>query len=158
KNADLAIAVEPLAKVVQKHPELTVEVVQALAYGSTMRGKAVPHLRTFCAHADPEVRAAAITGLCNAAPDDVEKELRATLQDRTAKVRQAAAQSYFQLLRNQRPPLGPNPTEEEVDQWVEKCRAGKDRAAWLSDLGELLPALLTAESPKERLHAALPLI
>jgi HEAT repeat protein len=104
RSADLAVAVDPLAAVAPKHPDLAAEVVGALAHGSTMRQKAVTHLRKFCTHAQPEVRAAAVAGLCQTVPDEAQDELRAALRDPSTTVRQAATAALFQILTSRRPP------------------------------------------------------
>src|SRR5262249_48888371 len=55
-TADLATAVEPLVRAAGKHLDLAPEVVRTLARRGQMAPKAIPHLRAFCGHADPEVR------------------------------------------------------------------------------------------------------
>ena len=97
-NADLAAAVEPLVKVAEKHPELAANVLHVLAEHNNMRQKAIPYLRKFCKHAQPRVRAAAISALSTAAPTDVAGELAATLGDKESEVRIAAASSLLHLL------------------------------------------------------------
>ncbi len=97
-NADLAAAVEPLVKVAEKRPELAANVLHVLAEHNNMRQKAIPYLRKFCKHAQPRVRAAAISALSTAAPSDVAAELAATLDDKESEVRIAAASSLLHLL------------------------------------------------------------
>jgi HEAT repeat protein len=97
-NADMAVAVEPLVKVAEKHPDLTASVLTMLAAGNSMRQKAIPHLRTFCKHQRPRIRAAAIAALCTATSDDVGDELAAALDEKESEVRIAAATALFKLL------------------------------------------------------------
>lgn len=157
---DLAVAVEPLAEAARKHPELTAEIVAALAHGSNMRAKAIPHLQRFGRHETPEVRAAAVTGLCLAAPADAEPHLKAALQDQASKVRQAAATALLGLLEDQRPNRRHDRDDHTVDWdvWLDEFRAGKHRPKWIAGLVELLRPMLTAAAPEERLSAAIPLI
>lgn len=91
-------AVEPLVRAVGAHPELAAEIVAALASDVGLRYEAVVHLRSFCAHAEPAVRAAAIAGLGGAAPDQIEKEMLVTLADPESQVRIAAANTLFQIM------------------------------------------------------------
>ena len=81
----MVVAVEPLVKAAEKHPDLAASVLETLARGKTMRAKAIPYLRKFCKHGKPAVRAAAVTALCAAAPDDVADELLAALCTRRAR-------------------------------------------------------------------------
>src|SRR5262249_31153355 len=98
KKANLATAIDPVAAGAQKHPDLAAEVVEVLSQGSNGRSKAIPHLRKFCLHPKADVRAAAITGLCNAAAEDCQKELRAAIEDMDSSVRRAAAKAFLHLL------------------------------------------------------------
>ena len=97
-EADLEVAVEPLVAAASEHPDLAAEIFSILAGGEKMRAKAVPHLRKFCKHEDAAVRAAALTSLAEAAPDAVEEEAAAGLQDAHGKVRIAAADVVFGLV------------------------------------------------------------
>ncbi len=183
EQADLVAAVDPLAQAAQAHPELAAAAVHALTSGSNMRNRAVPHLRRFCAHERAEVRAAAIDGLCDAAPDGAEQELRAALRDPHTGVRRTAAKKVFKLLSDvQRhtdlgEPVGAFGSglraitgwvgsgmarnQEDSDAAIQEVRSGKalpkDRR-WVLGLSDLLRPMLTAESAEERLAAAMPLI
>jgi len=64
QGADVVAAVEPMVKAATAHPELAAEIARMMAESNKMRPKAVSHLRTFCSHAEPAVRAAAIEALC----------------------------------------------------------------------------------------------
>jgi HEAT repeat protein len=97
-EADMTVAVEPLVKVATKHPDLAANVLKQLAEKSNMRQKAIPHLRKFCMHEKPKIRAAAIAALCTAASSDVDDELLAALGDKESEVRIAAASAFFKLL------------------------------------------------------------
>ncbi len=101
-GADMVVAVEPLVRAAEKHPELAAGVLEALANGQTMHAKAVPHLRKFCKHEKPQVRAAAVTALCTAALDDVENELLGAFGDPQSEVRIAAASAMLHLLDRSR--------------------------------------------------------
>jgi HEAT repeat protein len=101
-GADMAVAVEPLVSAAVKHPDLAAKIVEMLARGDQMRPKALPHLRKFCQHEDPLIRAAAVAGVCQAEPDAAEEELAAGLQDADSRVRTAAASAVFELMERQR--------------------------------------------------------
>jgi HEAT repeat protein/thioredoxin-like negative regulator of GroEL len=90
-RVDMVLAVDPLVRAASQHPDLAPKVVEMLAQGAKMRVRAVPHLRTFRKHADPVIRAAALRGLCEAVPAEMEEQITAGLQDPSAKVRIAAA-------------------------------------------------------------------
>jgi HEAT repeat protein len=97
-EADMSVAVEPLVKVATKHPDLAANVLKLLAEKGNMRKKAIPHLRKFCKHELPTVRAAAIAALCAATSGDAEDELSATLADQESEVRIAAAAAFFKAM------------------------------------------------------------
>jgi len=101
-DADMAVAVEPLAKAVLQHPDLAPKIVEILAEGTEMRPRAVPHLRKFANHERPAVRAAAVSGLVTAAPDDIQQELAAAMADADRSVRIAAVSGLFKILDGQR--------------------------------------------------------
>ena len=88
----LVAAVEPLLRVVARHPELAAEAVATVSYDSTMSRTAVGQLRALAAHSDPAVRAAAVRGVCNADPNAAEADLRAALRDPVSLVRVTAAE------------------------------------------------------------------
>ncbi len=97
-EADMALAVKPLAKVVGKHPDLAASVLKQLAEKSNMRQPAIPYLRKFCKHKIPKVRAAAIAALSTATSGDTEDELLAALGDKESEVRVAAASAFFKAM------------------------------------------------------------
>jgi hypothetical protein len=101
-HADLAVAVEPLARAATKHPDMAARILEMLAQGNNMRTKAIPHLRKFCAHELPKVRAAAITAICQAASDGAGEELLAALGDADSEVCIAAASALFNSLDSRR--------------------------------------------------------
>jgi HEAT repeat protein len=112
--ADLATAVEPLVRAAGKHPELAAEIVRTLSHSSNMGPAALPHLRTFCGHAEAQVRAAAVGGLSRLVllggaarqkkitAEDVHQELRRALRDPAGSVRQAAGEALFEVLEHLR--------------------------------------------------------
>ena len=185
--ADLALAVEPLVRAAGKHPDLAPEIVRTLSNHGTMAATSIPHLRTFCRHADAEVRAAAIAGLCGlvvrvngpemsgprrshfgfqtpppitATPESIQGELRGALQDRVGQVRQAGGEAVFTYLENVwRASFTTGEIKpDDLEPWLAKYQAGKDRPAWLAALIALLDANLGAATPEERLAAALALV
>ena len=101
-NANMAAAVEPLAKAATKHRQLAPSIFSTLVSGPNMMQPAIPYLRTFCTDKEPDIRAAAIEALCQAASDDVENEIMAALNDVDSKVRIAAASAMFKTLERQR--------------------------------------------------------
>jgi HEAT repeat protein len=101
-EVDVPTAVEPLAKVASKHPELATSVLTLLSGKYNMRQKAIPYFRKFCKHDKPQVRAAAIAALCGAEPNAAENELLATLADKDGSVRIAAADALFAMLDQSR--------------------------------------------------------
>ena len=101
-NADMVVAVDPLVRAAAKHPDLAPKIVEMLAHGQNMRVAALPHLRKFRKHADPQVRAAALSGLCTVLPVEMGSEVTAGLQDPSDKVRITAAQVCFQSMEAQR--------------------------------------------------------
>lgn len=96
-QADLITAVDPLAKVAQRHPDLAAKVIEALTTTRSGLTKAEEHLRSFCRHENPKVRAPAIAGLCQINAQDVDAELRAALADQESAVRISAASALFQI-------------------------------------------------------------
>jgi HEAT repeat protein len=101
-HADLAVAVEPLARAAERHPDLASSVLGMLAGGGKMRAKAIPHLRKFCKHEKAGIRAAAIAALESAASTDIEQELLAAINDKEGEVRTAAAQALLMLMDQSR--------------------------------------------------------
>ena len=95
-HADLAVAVAPLVKVAGQHPDLAAEVLAMLSGQGNMSQKAIPHLRKFCKHPQPRVRAAAVAALATAAPNDAVEELAAALGDKASEVRLVATSSLFE--------------------------------------------------------------
>ncbi|QDT93653.1 HEAT repeat domain-containing protein [Gimesia algae] len=100
-DADLIVAVEPLTKAASRHPELAAEVVKSLSHGEKQGVESIPYLRKFCTHDQPEVRAAAITGLSSLIPSEVKNELQQLLSDEDSLVRTAAANALFKLLSSE---------------------------------------------------------
>ena len=101
-DADLVVAVEPLAQAADRHPDLAEQIIGILAQGDEMRAKAVPHLRRFAHSKKAMIRAAAIRGLVSAAPQAMQKELLAALDDQDRRVRVAGAEAIFELLETTR--------------------------------------------------------
>ena len=98
ENIDMPAAVEPLIKVIPKHPDLAASVVEILTHGGNMRDKATQQLRNLRKHDDPRIRAAVIRGL--AGTD--EKGFRDGLTDPDSRVRIAAANALFTRFESMR--------------------------------------------------------
>ncbi|MHB0957776.1 MAG: HEAT repeat domain-containing protein [Pirellulaceae bacterium] len=98
EQVDAERAVEPLVRAATKHKALAPQAVAILARGSHMQEAAIPHLRTFFASEDATLRAAAVSGLCQADPDNVKEVLLSALADPHSEVRVAAATSALELL------------------------------------------------------------
>jgi HEAT repeat protein len=96
-QADLITAVDPLAEVALRHPDLAAKVIEALTTNSSGQTKAEEHLRKFCRHENPKLRAPAIAGLCQIDAADVDAELRAALADSEPAVRISAARALFEI-------------------------------------------------------------
>jgi HEAT repeat protein len=103
ERVNSASAVEPLVRTVERHPALSPAVTKILANNDQMQQSAIPHLRRFLAHENAAVRAAAIAGLCQADPSNVQNELQAALTDRESRVRIAAADALVAMLQTKRP-------------------------------------------------------
>jgi HEAT repeat protein len=106
KKGDRREAVEPMAKLVDRaEPLLAAQAVKALNTGGNTREAALPHLRRFCSHKEPAVRAAAIKELCGPlyVNVNVKTELIAALKDSASQVRTAGADALFQMLNSHRP-------------------------------------------------------
>src|SRR6185437_252943 len=73
--------IDALVQAAAAHPELAVEVVAALSYGSAIRARSIEHLRQFARHPDPAVRAKAIQALSESANEAAVAPLQAGLGD-----------------------------------------------------------------------------
>jgi HEAT repeat protein len=160
QHTHLTTAVDPLIGAAGRHPELAAEVVKSLASSEALHTKALPHIRKFCSHAEADVRAAAITGLCAIDPDEVEEEVRDALKDTSSTVRRAAARAVLEVARSKQSQSGRSREEsaEQMEEWLEKFRSGKTRPEWMTELRDRLQPLLRAEAAEERLQGALALV
>lgn len=112
-GSDSAESVEPLVAAAMKHPELREKIIDSLAGGSNMRRAAKPHLLKFFKQGEPEVRAAAIRGLCktmaegglesSGAAAEIQPLLVSALSDSESVVRVAGATSFVEMLDQLRP-------------------------------------------------------
>lgn len=102
RGADMEVAVEPLVKAAEKHPDLAPEIIAILGRAQRMKLKALPRLRAFTKHPDAALRAAALEGLVQAAGGAMEEEILAGLADPESKVRTTAATAVFQLVQEHR--------------------------------------------------------
>jgi HEAT repeat protein len=175
----LVSSVEPLLQAARKHPELAPEIVRKLSSPGQMSIKALPHLREFCKHPDPEVRAAAIIGLEEmalhgsasrhgvgdaadfASPAQMQPELRAALEDPAGRVRQAGGEAVFAFLDGAWTDAlfsSRQAKSEELEPWLVKFQLDKNRPGWLAALVPQLEHNLHAGTGEEKLAAAMPLI
>lgn len=163
---------DAMIKAVELHPELAVDVVEALSRNAQwgddrFTGRAAERLRTFCKHPKEAVRAAAIAGLCNVVPD-AGPELAAALADPAESVRLAAAVGLNKLLERQRPGRGGDFTSgttsffgtrestprTDQNEWLDEFRAGTARPEWFTDLLDELEQNLAAKDIDLRIWAA----
>ena len=182
QRSSLEETADAMAKAAEKHPELTGDIVAAFRGGGrgTESKKITQHLRRFCAHADPAVRAAAVEGLATlAGGGGAAKELGAALKDPAARVRIAGARAVVAALDGLRPDSAED--REEVGSaavtvfgirwgsspatrkrlaaaWLEKFRAGEGRPEWFNQLIEPLRACMAGTDPAERVWAAAALV
>jgi HEAT repeat protein/thiol-disulfide isomerase/thioredoxin len=119
KSGNLLVAVEPLLRVADKHPELAAKVIETLFRANTeapaIKEKALPRLRKFASHPRVDVRAAVVKVLGDPAEKIVEPEVLAALSDPDSEVRIAAAQVVLGKLNARRPRGSGDP--EENSQW-----------------------------------------
>ena len=115
KDGNLLVALEPLLRVADKHPELAAKVIETLSSGPSERpaimAKALPRLRKFASHPRVDVRAAVVKALGDPAEKAIEPEVQAALADPESEVRIAAAQILLAKL-NARRPQGSDDSED----------------------------------------------
>ena len=92
-----------LIRTADRHPSLAPTVIKMLVEHKEERPAAAKYLHEFAKHADPAVRAAAISGLAEVAPEDCQAEILQGLDDDSSKVRIAAAHGVFELLDGEWP-------------------------------------------------------
>jgi HEAT repeat protein/thiol-disulfide isomerase/thioredoxin len=115
KDADLAIAAQPLAKTAEQHPELAKSVAESLTAGGKIRAKATPLLREWLKHNDAALRAAALQALGNISELNGESEVIPALSDASEAVRIVAAEQLLQFCERQRPtPNEETPTTKQA--------------------------------------------
>jgi HEAT repeat protein/thiol-disulfide isomerase/thioredoxin len=128
KTGNLLVALEPLLRVADKHPELAAKVIETLFSRTSevpaIKAKALPRLRKFAAHSRVDVRAAVVKALGDPAEKVIEPEVQAALADSESEVRIAAAQVVLGKL-NARRPQGSGDAEEN-DQWAGMMYLGFD--------------------------------
>jgi putative thioredoxin len=101
--------VEPLVGVIEKHPDLALEIIPLLARSERA---AEPHLRRFFQHENAAVRAGALAGLFQVLGTDVSAEVLTGLKDDDPRVRLQAMHILFDICERERP--DPNATRFEV--------------------------------------------
>ncbi|HUT13827.1 MAG TPA: HEAT repeat domain-containing protein [Thermoguttaceae bacterium] len=156
-NSDMTLAVDPLIRAAEKHPDLTLNIVEMLAGNGNLREEALPHLRAFCKHADPMIRAAAIRGLTYAGvgafQDAFQDELVAGLEDNEAIVRIAAAGAVFRLLQDHRE-TGLGQIQEEANEIRWEFERGGVRLQPQESLATRLVRALAGSAEPEDAEAA----
>lgn len=180
-RADLPLAIDPLVKAAQAHPELGPAVVVALSSTQNVRMKALPALRDFCQSPHAAIRAAAISAVCSIDPDASEEPLRQMLADAEPAPRIAAIEALLSQLRNRlrtRPLAAthyrPHPSSsspravsalhpENVavvpdDSESEAVLQGPAVPEWCHALLPLLEPLLESEVVRERVVAGVALV
>ena len=143
QTAQLVKAVDPLAKVVAKHPDLAKEVTDALQQLHQKRDRVLEHLRAFCRDRSPEVRAVAIVVLCQMQTVGIEKEVHASLQDDDSHVRRAGATALFTLLQN----LPDSPLRQAQTRWQQQTQ-GRFVAPSMSPPPKIAPLDLPVPAPR----------
>ncbi|MFI5456338.1 MAG: HEAT repeat domain-containing protein [Isosphaerales bacterium] len=115
KDGNLLVAVEPLLRAADKHPELAAKVIETLFSGPSERPaikqKALPRLRKFGSHPRADVRAAVVKALGDPSEKVVEPEVQAGLSDPESEVRIAAAQMLLSKLIARRPQGSADPED-----------------------------------------------
>ncbi len=179
ESVDLPIAVEPLVRAVHRHPEFAAEALSVLGSSPALKTKAIPYIREFCTHENPQVRASALSALAEASPDRVKDELLQAIRDESKKVRVTAASVLLEFLANRRPtdywarlvlskldkwlvdvardvglallqPLG----DVGEDDWLVRFRQGSGRPAWTGEIVAPLKTLVGGQDVEERIYAA----
>ncbi len=105
KTADLPIAVQPLTKTAEQHPELAKSVADALMSGSTIRESATPVLKAWLTHKDAALRVAAIGELGHYSELDGASQIIPRLSDDNELVRIAAVEELQRIFEKSRPTL-----------------------------------------------------
>ena len=115
KDGNLLVAVEPLLRAADKHPELAAKVIETLFSGNTekpaIRRKVLPSLRKYASHPRVDVRAAVIKVLGEPSEKVIEPEVLAGLSDPESEVRIAAAQVLLGKLNALRPQASADPED-----------------------------------------------
>jgi HEAT repeat protein len=128
KTGNLLVAVEPLLRVADKHPELAAKVIETLFIGTSeapkIKEKALPRLRKFASHPRVDVRAAVVKALGGPSEKVVEPEVQAALSDPESEVRVAAAQVILAKLNARRPQGSSDP--DDNNQWAAMMSMGFD--------------------------------
>jgi HEAT repeat protein len=115
KDGNLLVAVEPLLRAADKHPELAAKVIETLfsrdSEKPAIRQKALPRLRKFASHARVDVRVAVMKALGDPAEKAIEPEVLAGLSDPESEVRIASAQLLLGKLNASRPQGSSDPED-----------------------------------------------
>ena len=149
-----ADVIEPAIAAAGRHPEIAPAVLKLLGNYREYRAQVIPHLRKFCKHERPEVRAMAITELCNAVNESSEPELRVALADSASVVRQAAAAAFFNLLDGDRSRYQEKPAAGVMNSLL----SAFSKPAWHKSMSSLLELMVKSEAPEERFWAGMSLI
>ena len=96
-------SLETLLRTTETHPSLAKSIVETISLNAVLRKDALPKLRQLCRHAEPTIRAAAITAVIKAfsegelgdSADQAPAELIDALRDESATVQLAASDAVF---------------------------------------------------------------
>ncbi len=139
KDGNLLVAIDPLLRVADNHPELAAKVIETLFGGDAekpaIKQKALPKLRKFAVHPRVDVRAAVITALGDPSEKLIEPEVLAGLSDRESEVRIAAAMALLGKLKGLRPQGLEDPEDAGMMALMYAYMTGFDP----DDEGELTP-------------------
>ncbi len=173
KDVDSVDAVEPLLKVVEKHPELAAKAIESIANSHRdkpeMKKKAMPLLRNFAKHPKADIRAATVTALGESKDADLAPEVLAGLSDSESRVRMSAANVIMDKLDDLKREVESQPTDGETkpsqpgaespaEERLTRIQEGESNPTWIASTIEPLTKMLAAPSADERMAAALPLV
>jgi HEAT repeat protein/thiol-disulfide isomerase/thioredoxin len=139
-------ALEAMVKAADKRPELAPEVVKALSQSGS---SGADHLRKFCVHSSPVVRAAAIAALCESLNGACAPEMKAALQDADTKVRVAATSALLRLFDRKNPgqTFQPDQKAADLEKWLIAFRSGTGWPDWANDAVPLLEKMAASTAP-----------
>lgn len=156
-------AMKPIFATIERKPEMAPQLLSMLDKDRETLAAALPSLKPLATHANPKVRAAAITSIAKANDPESQKLLGAALADPDAAVREAGLSAIVGAITRLRPGSDPdaefhssrsNAAEVDINAWVDDFRAGKQRPAWVGAL-QVDQKLLEPLSPVARANGAI---